>query len=567
MNKPLRNMTIAFLLATGVLVSAHQAAAADPKPALTIAFAGYDQFIGSLKALDELSGHTKLAAKAEGNIELMTRGKGFAGLDKSRPWGILVSLGENDQPVVQGYLPVSDLKKLLASIPRPGGEVPAANADGVYEFPMGAKTVNVKQKGKWAVLSDNAETLNSAPADPTPAFADMTKSYLLSVRGSVQNIPEASRANFIKSLRGIVEFTLAMQQQSNSAEERALQSASIKQLFAKLETFSKELDSLVIGVGLDPSSKALFLDFEARGVEGTKLAQKFDAMKDAKTDFAGFDVPGAAMTLLTSGTSDDEDVADAKTTLANFKATANKMLDSNEQLGDKREMAKQLLGDLLDVAEKTVALKKGDGGMAVVLDDGPVVVFGTRIAAGAKLEGAIKKLVKELSADEPKLAKLVTFDAEKYEGINFHVAKIPIPDPKAAEVLGESVQIVVGLSDSSLYFGAGKDPIATIKKAIDASKAAPGKAINPVDLVISATPIAKFFAKVIQSDNPGDAQAKKNFTKAAALLAKSGGKDHITMTLKAIPHGATLRLNVESGVTKTILNLLPGNDSDDSDEK
>ncbi len=195
-----------------MLVSAHRAAAADPKPALTIAFAGYDQLIDGLKALDQLSGHTKLAAKAEANIKSQTHGKGLAGLDKSRPWGVLVSLGENDQPVVQGYLPVTDLKKLLSSLPPPGGEAPAANANGVYEFPMGDRTVYVKQKDKWAVFSDNEETLDSAPADPTAALADLTKKYLLSVRGSVQNVPAASRENALKSLRGIVEFTLAMQQ-------------------------------------------------------------------------------------------------------------------------------------------------------------------------------------------------------------------------------------------------------------------------------------------------------------------------------------------------------------------
>ena len=63
---------------------------------------------------------------------------------------------------------------------------------------------------------------------------------------------------------------------------------------------------------------------------------------------------------------------------------------------------------------------------------------------------------------------------------------------------------------------------------------------------------------MIPTDNPSDAQAKKNFAKAAALLAKSDGKDHVTMTVKAIPNGATMRLNVESGVIKTILDLLPG---------
>ena len=207
MNKPLRNMTaMALLLAMGTLVSAHRAAAAAPKPALTIAFAGYDQLMSDLKALDELSGHTKLAAKAEAGIKSQTHGKGLAGLDKSRPWGVLVSLGENDQPIVQGYLPVTDLKKLLAVDSRARRQSPGPQRQGVYEFPMGDKTVYVKQKGKWAVFSDSEETLDSAPADPAPALTDLTKKYLLSVRGSVQNVPEASRENALNSLRGLVEF-------------------------------------------------------------------------------------------------------------------------------------------------------------------------------------------------------------------------------------------------------------------------------------------------------------------------------------------------------------------------
>ncbi len=557
-------MAIALLLAVGSLVSAHRAAAADPKPALTIAFAGYDQLMNNLKALDELSGHTKLAAKAEANIDLQTHGKRLAGLDKSRPWGVLVSLGENNQPIVQGYLPVTNVKKLLASIPTLGGEVPAANANGAYEVPMSDKTVYVKEKGKWAVFSDNEETLTSAPADPAPLIAELTKKYLVSVRGSVQNVPEASRENALASLRGILEFTLAMQPAA-SEEQRAMMAANVKQMFEKLKKLSKELDTLVIGVGLDPSSKSLFLEVEVQAVEGTDLAKKFETMKDAKTDFAGFVIPGAAMTFVSAGTPDDEDVAEAKATLANYKANLDKLLDANDQLGDKRELAKQLLGDVLNVVEKTVELKKSDAGMAVVLGDGPAFVFGARIAAGKKLEDTIKKLVKELANDEPKMKDIITFDAEKYEGVNFHVAKIPLPDPKAAKVFGESVQLVIGINESSLYFGAGKDPIAVIKKAIDASKASPAKAINPADLVISAKPIAKFFAKVLTNDNPSEEQAKKGFAKAASLLDKSGSKDHITMTVKPIPNGTTMRLSVESGVTKAILDLVPGSGPDDSE--
>ena len=218
---------------------------------------------------------------------MQTNSKGLAGLDKSRPWGVLISVGEDSQPIVAGLSSRHRREEAARFNSYAGGEVPAANGKGVYEVPIGDKTVYVKQKGQWAVFSDHEETLESAPADPAPAIAELTTKYLLCVRGSVQNVPEASRENAIKSLRNILEFTLAMQPAA-SEEQRAMMTANFKQLFEKLEKLGKELDTLVIGVGLEPSNKSLFLDVDVRAVEGTDLAKKFEVMKDAKTDFAGF---------------------------------------------------------------------------------------------------------------------------------------------------------------------------------------------------------------------------------------------------------------------------------------
>ena len=108
-------------------------------------------------------------------------------------------------------------------------------------------------------------------------------------------------------------------------------------LLARLEKLSEELDTLLIGIALDPSSKDISLDIEFRAVADSDLAKKCNAMKEAKTDFAGFALAGAAMTMLSSETSDDEDMAQAKAALANFKTEADKILDANEQLGDNRD--------------------------------------------------------------------------------------------------------------------------------------------------------------------------------------------------------------------------------------
>ena len=79
-------------------------------------------------------------------------------------------------------------------------------------------------------------------------------------------------------------------------------------------------------------------------------------------------------------------------------------------------------------------MKKSDAGMAIVLNDGLTAVAGIHIAEGEKLEVTLKKLVAEIAADDPKLAKMIEFDAEKHDGVNFHVAKIPLDEPLAAEV-------------------------------------------------------------------------------------------------------------------------------------
>ena len=205
-NKPLRNMTaMALLLAVGTLVSAHRAAAAAPKPALTIAFAGYDQFIERPQGPRRAQRSHEVGGQGRSQHQVADARQGLGRIGQVASLGRIGFPGRERSAHRARLSSRHRLEELLASIPVPGGETPAANAKGVYEFPMGDKTVYVKQKGKWAVFSDNEETLDSAPADPTPALADLTKKYLLSVRGSVQNVPAASRENALKSLRGIVD--------------------------------------------------------------------------------------------------------------------------------------------------------------------------------------------------------------------------------------------------------------------------------------------------------------------------------------------------------------------------
>ena len=114
---------------------------------------------------------------------------------------MLVYVGDGDDPPSSlGYLPVTNLKKLMAGLPVPGGETPAANAKGVYEITSGGRTIYAKQKGSWAVLSDNEDSLVRRRTTRR-SISDLTKKYLVGVRGNVQNVPAARRGQVLAALR------------------------------------------------------------------------------------------------------------------------------------------------------------------------------------------------------------------------------------------------------------------------------------------------------------------------------------------------------------------------------
>ena len=81
----------------------------------------------------------------------------------------------------------------------------------------------------------------------------------------------------------------------------------------------------------------------------------------------------------------------------------------------------------------------------------------------------------------------------------------------------------------------------------------PARRCPPFQLSLAGASIAKFIAQVA----PADETAKAIAGKVAELLSKSGGKDHVTLTAKAIPNGASWQLSLEEGILKAAMTFLP----------
>ena len=128
---------------------------------------------------------------------MVTQGKGLAGVDKTRPWGVIVQAsGEED---FSGYVfvPVTDFKEALGLLKL----YSTVDAEGdVYKLtPKDGKKVGyVKQQGAWAFFAEKPEVLAQCDADPVALLGNLKKDYIVAGRIFLANVPEGLREKFLE---------------------------------------------------------------------------------------------------------------------------------------------------------------------------------------------------------------------------------------------------------------------------------------------------------------------------------------------------------------------------------
>jgi len=512
----------AGLMLLGTAVTSAQPAAGQMNTVLTVAFSGYDALKADLAYLGELSGKPEMANALEEMLAVMTGGKGLEGLDKSRPWGAIVQTDEEGKSVVPyAFIPVTDLSKLIAVLKAMKAPVEDAG-NGVYEIKAQERSIFVQQKGSWAVATQNADDLARAPADPAALLGDLPQRYDLAIQATVKNIPGGLKQLALFNLD--MGLQAGLERQPGETEEAYnLRTGVAKRLVKQLKQLINELDAVLIGLKIDQQAGAAYVDIEMTAIPGTDLADDFAQGQSTTTNFAGFDLPGAAVTANFCDTMSDADVEEAKVMLADARATALKEIEREQMPEDKRALAVRLINDLFDVLEKTVETRKGDGGMVLLLDPSAVTLAaGAAIAEGDKLEAALKALIAEAQKEEPEVANIVQLDAGEYQGLRLHKLNIPVPEEEAElrQIFGPTLEVLVAINNQTLYLVAGSNAEGVLKQIVDKSAEQPGKAALPARVSIAATPIAKFIGAMAQDDPQAAAMAAM----VGQILAGKPGK-------------------------------------------
>ena len=150
--------------------------AGDIKNVAVIAVSSYNEVISDVGFLGSLADRPELGQMIEGTLALFTQGKGLSGIDKTKPWGVILQTdGQQFLPV--GCLPVTDLNQVVGIVQGFGAKVQDI-ADGTKQIDLpNGKSIFVKMGNGWAYLAQSASSLAHLPADPQAAFTELVTNY------------------------------------------------------------------------------------------------------------------------------------------------------------------------------------------------------------------------------------------------------------------------------------------------------------------------------------------------------------------------------------------------------
>lgn len=548
------------------VASTTMARADDVKPVAVVSLSGYDNVMSDIALAGELSGQPHLGVVAEGLVVVATKGQGLEGLDKTRPWGVLIG---TDGAHIGGcaFVPVSDLDKLMDVAKAWGGDRIQKHDDGTYEIQTHHKPLFVQETHKgWAFIVDNREILGHVPENPAKFLAGLNQRYDVAVRVYVANVPQEHREKF----RAMMEKRF-----EKMAERRAekhgqgchcpMNEEMAAHMRKQMKETADDIDHVTVGWRLDNDLKQGVLEMAVDAKKGTKTAEHFAKLGAMRTEFGGFTLPEAAISGRITSVCDAPPAEHLDKGVEKMREHIHAKIEGKGKSEEEAKAAKEIVDTLLDVMKRTAASGRNDGAMAVALeDDALAMIAGRYVADGPKLESAVKMAVEQISKKHPEcVEKILQLDANRYRGVNLHVATIPITDKcprkeQAVEAVGENLTIVLGFGPKAVYLAAGRDAMRSLLYAIADSQESRRWTVPPMEFTMDLEEIVEF------AEDFGPCCANKDaekfgaaLKKANAALEKAQGRDDVRVVVSPTRQGMKMRMELDEGVLRVMSSMKP----------
>ena len=517
-----------------------------------VAGARYEKLLGDVTFLGPYLGQPAAGQMADAILAQFTMGKAATALDKTKPWGLIVQT-DGAQFYYVACLPVANADDIIEIAKAHNAEVKDSE-NGTKELSMPNKPpVFLKVENGVAFLSIAQASLAKLPPNPLEILGKMVGDYDLSISLAVKNIPEMYRQFAIGAMQAGMQQNMKKLQDETDEQFAGRQKLAEGQI-SQMTRLINEIDTVKVGLAIDAAEKRTFLDFTYQFVPGSKMAQQVAAYSQPSTRFAGFYQTDAAATAMVATKADPKLIADD---LAQFENMMRTMRQQTEREIDKkentrnpeaREALKAAANDVFDAIEATIKEGQIDGGGSLNASPGSITfVAGVHLNEPAKIESALKKL-ESVVKDSDDFSG-IKWNAANHAGVSFHTITAPVPEDKSQvrKMFGETLEVAIGIGPDAVYLGGGKDNIAALTKAIDASAAARNKTVPPFAVSLS---LARIMAVAADAKEGREKEALQ--TIADKLNGEAKGRDHLQATGQVIPNGLRYRFEAEEGVLQAV---------------
>lgn len=533
------------VMAVAVMTSAatRQAwAQSAPQPSVVISMANMDRQLESVNYLVESAGFGQM-----GFLIKVQADQYLKGIDRSKPVGALLFFDdESPEPKVLGFVPVSNMDDILNTLADNVGGVEEGDDYMTLAMDSGEEIL-IKQAGDYAYLSDNAENFNLMPDDLAGQVGDLPQRYNLAFKVFGQRIPESLRDQALELIREGYEAQLDQMGDVDSLQSR-LQQENFDLQMEQIKSFVNETDYLVIGMNAQKADEALSMELEFVGLEGSKLARQCAAAKDVgPSRFSGFLMEGAAFNFNGASKLLAEDADQYSGMIDQLKQEIINGVDEDGELSEAElEKVEGIVDNLLAAVNETLKAGKMDmGGCLMLNNSGANLAIGALMADPGKLEDAAKEAVAFLEAKGLGDEIQANLNSSTWNGINFHQILVPIPvdEEEARQMIGEQLEILLGIGKDTVYIAAGSNPMDLLKEAIEKSASASASGEQGItEYNLFLTPILRFAANI---------EGEEMMQMMADELATTG-KDRISMTGQMVENGMKMRFEMQDGILKLI---------------
>ncbi|HLA84412.1 MAG TPA: hypothetical protein VJL29_06435 [Thermoguttaceae bacterium] len=552
MKKLVLSMAIVVLVAAVACPLLAQAdKAVELKPVAVVSLPSYENCMADLKWLDAITDRPHLSEGVEGMLIFATGGVGIDGFDKTRPAGLYAATdGEHVGACL--FLPVTDLGKLIEAVKIWDEEKVTTHDDGIYEIRGPRKTVYVQETHPgWAYVVENKDHFRHVPEDPAKLLDGLSGRYDVGARVYVANLPEECREKLVANLKKKLHKA-AERHHAKRKHRHEWNPEAAEHVHQHIMKAARDLETVTLGMSLEADRKQGVLEISVTAREGTKAAEQFALLAAMKSDFAGFQLPEAAVTgrITVQCPGMPSERLDAM--VERMRQHAYDHIAKKDKSEEQGAAARKVVDTVLDVVKQTAAEGRHDGAISVAAGEkAATLIAARRVADGPKLEKAVKMAVEQLRKEHPDKAEMITLDAESYHGVNLHAASLPIPEEcphhdETVQAVGEQLQIVLGIGPKAVYVAAGRDAMKSLKEALDRSEEMRESTAAPMEWVVVLGRVVEF----AEEFGPPECRAKAD--KASDLLDKAEGRDRVRVTAVPQERGLTIRAEFDEGVLRVM---------------